>query len=246
MFPIRDTLPRRHTPVATIAIIGVNAAVFFIELSLPPETLEAVFYVFGLVPRRYSQPEWARWVGLPANDVWPFVTHMFLHGGWMHVIGNMWTLWIFGDNVEDRMGPWRFLAFYLVCGWAAAGLHWGINPASTVPTVGASGAIAGVLGAYFFLYPRAKVIAMFPILFFPFFFELPAVVYLGLWALLQLVSGTMSLARPEDVGGVAWWAHAGGFAAGLLLHRLFLVRRRPFERDESGPGVAWVRWRESA
>jgi membrane associated rhomboid family serine protease len=169
---------------------------------------------------------------------------MFLHGGWMHIIGNMWTLWIFGDNVEDRMGPLRFVLFYLLCGLAAGVTHWLTNPDSTIPTVGASGAIAGVLGAYFFLYPHARIIAMVPIFFWPFFFELPAITYLGFWILSQIFSGTLSLALPKDVGGVAWWAHVGGFIAGAALHRLFVKRRRSMRRlepDEWGLEGAWLR-----
>ena len=168
---------------------------------------------------------------------------MFLHGGWMHIIGNMWTLWIFGDNVEDRMGPLRFVCFYLLCGLAAGLVHWFTNPDSTLPTVGASGAIAGVLGAYFFLFPYARVIVLIPVLFLPFFFELPALVYLGFWALSQVLSGTLSLVGPREVGGVAWWAHVGGFMAGIVLHFFFVQRgdayRQPL-RDEYAMESAWV------
>ena len=154
-----------------------------------------------------------------------------------------WALWIFGDNVEDRMGPMRFLFFYLSCGIAAGLVHWFTNPDSTIPAVGASGAIAGVMGAYLFLFPYARIIVLFPVLFIPFFFELPAVVYLGFWALAQLFSGTLALASPSEVGGVAWWGHVGGFGAGMLL-QFFLVRRadafrRP-SRDEYGVENAWV------
>jgi membrane associated rhomboid family serine protease len=166
-----------------------------------------------------------------------------LHGGWVHIIGNMWTLWIFGDNVEDRMGPMRFLFFYLLCGLAAGLIHCFANPESTLPTVGASGAIAGVMGAYFFLFPRSRVIVLIPILFIPFFFEVPAMIYIGFWALLQFFSGTLSLASADYVGGVAWWAHVGGFLTGILLQFFFVKRgnayRRPF-RDEYEIGGAWV------
>ena len=148
MIPVRDTIPHRHTPVVTWALIAVNIIVFFYELSLEPEDLERLFYLFGVVPARYTHPEWALQIGLPVDDYWPFLTCMFLHGGWGHVIGNMWTLWIFGDNVEDRMGPGRFLIFYLLMGVLAGVTHWFTNAQSAVPTVGASGAIAGVLGAY--------------------------------------------------------------------------------------------------
>jgi membrane associated rhomboid family serine protease len=168
---------------------------------------------------------------------------MFLHGGWMHILGNMWTLWIFGDNVEDRMGPVRFVVFYLLCGLAAGIVHTLTNPNSTLPTVGASGAIAGVMGAYLFLFPKSRIIVLIPIFFFPFFFELPAVTYLGFWALSQVFSGTLALGDARDVGGVAWWAHVGGFITGIAL-QFFFVRsgaayRRP-SRDEYEIEGAWV------
>jgi membrane associated rhomboid family serine protease len=156
----------------------------------------------------------------------------------------MWTLWIFGDNVEDRMGPGRFLAFYLLTGLVAGLTHWFTNLHSTIPTIGASGAVAGVLGAYFVLFPFARIIAVFPILFWPFFFEVPAVTYLFVWFLSQIFGGTLAGLGPQDVGGVAWWAHAGGFAAGALFHRAFLARerRRPraVQADEYGLERAWT------
>jgi len=191
------------------------------------------------VPARYSDPEWARAVGLPLHSVWPLLTSMFLHGGWLHLIGNMWTLWIFGDNVEERMGRARFLGFYLLCGLIAGLTQWLTNPGSTLPTVGASGAIAGVLGAYFVLYPHARIIVLLPILFVPFFFELHAVVYLAFWFLSQVYAGTIGSLAPEPVEGVAWWAHVGGFIAGAALQRLFVLPRRKLERDEYGIEGAW-------
>ena len=225
MLPVRDTIPSRHPPVAVWMLILANAFVFLLELSMPEPALREFFYWFGIVPARYTHPAWAQVFGLPADDYWPFLTSMFLHGGWTHIIGNMWTLWIFGDNVEDRMGPVRFVIFYLACGVLAGMVHTWVNPASTIPTVGASGAIAGVMGAYFFMFPRSRVIVFFPLFFLPLFFEVPAVTYLGFWALSQFFSGTLALAGPQNVGGVAWWAHVGGFVAGVVLH-LFFVRRR--------------------
>src|SRR6266550_2152053 len=145
MLPIQDNVPRRNPPIATWGLILANAVVFLYELSLPEEVLEAFFYLFGMVPARYSHPGWAEQVGLRWDDYWPFFTSMFLHGGWTHFLGNMWFLYLFGDNVEDRMGPARYLVFYLLCGLAAGITHWLTNPTSYVPTVGASGAIAGVL-----------------------------------------------------------------------------------------------------
>lgn len=245
MIPIRDTIPSRNPPVVTWSLIAINVVVFFHEISLSPGELEHFFYRFGLVPARYSHPDWAQWLGFRADDYWPFLTSMFLHGGWAHIIGNMWTLWIFGDNVEDRLGRTRFLAFYVITGLAAGLTHWFTNVDSTIPTVGASGAIAGVLGAYFVLFPHSRIIVLFPVLFLPLFFELPAGVYLLFWFLSQVFSGTFAGLTSEDVGGVAWWAHVGGFAAGLLLHRVFLWGwrggPRRFEPDEYGIEGAWMR-----
>jgi len=243
MFPVRDTIPGRNPPVAVWLLILANSVVFLFELAMPEYALRQFFHLFGIVPARYAHPDWALWVGFPVDDYWPFLTSMFLHGGFMHIIGNMWTLWIFGDNVEDRMGPVRFLAFYVLCGLAAGMVHWLTNPDSTIPTVGASGAIAGVMGAYFLLFPYSRVVVLVPVLFFPFFFELPAVTYLGFWALSQVFSGTLSLAGPANVGGVAWWAHVGGFMAGILLHFFFVKRRGAYRRpsrDEYELESAWV------
>lgn len=237
----------------TWVLITLNCLVFVFELTLPQPALERFFYLLGLVPARYTHPGWAVWFGLPVDDYWPFLTSMFLHGGWVHIFANMWTLWIFGDNVEDRMGPFRFLFFYLLCGIAADLVHSYTNPDSMIPAFGASGAIAGVMGAYLVLFPYSRVIVLVPLLFIPFFFEFPAVIYLGFWALTQLFSGTLSLAyRAAYPGGVAWWAHVGGFAAGILLHPLFVKRRdayRRLSRDEYAAANAWVParyWRESS
>jgi membrane associated rhomboid family serine protease len=232
MFPLRDSVPTRSVPVVTRTLILINVLVFFIELALPQEALEQVFYLFGIVSARFTHPDWAASVGFPVDTYWPLLTHQFLHGGWLHIISNMWTLWIFGDNVEDRMGPVRFGMFYLLCGVLAGLTQLLSSPHSTMPSVGASGAIAGVLGAYFLLFPTARLVVMIPILFFPFFFEIPAVLYLGVWFLSQLFSGTLALASPERVGGIAWWAHIGGFAGGMLLFRLFVRRQRRLQSDE--------------
>jgi membrane associated rhomboid family serine protease len=243
MIPIQDTVPSRNPPLAVYILIGLNVLVFALELTLPLGELERLFYLLGIVPARYSHSQWAERIGFRVDDYWPFLTSMFLHGGWAHIIGNMWTLWIFGDNVEDRMGPVRFTIFYLVCGLIAGVVHWYTNPDSVLPTVGASGAVAGVLGAYFVLFPRAQLVVMFPIFFYPLFFELPAVTYLLFWALSQLFSGALTLAIPGEVGGVAWWAHVGGFTAGLVLHPLFLRPRRAIRRwqpDEYGIEGAWM------
>jgi membrane associated rhomboid family serine protease len=221
MFPIRDDVPSTKPAFASLALILANTVVFLVVLRLPAREIERCFDLFGIVPARFTHPVWAARHGLPI-DWWPFLTSLFLHGGWLHLIGNMWTLWIFGDNVEDRMGAFRFLLFYLVCGIAAGLVHSLTNANATVPAVGASGAIAGVLGAYLALFPFARILVLFPVIIYPLFFELPALLYLGLWFLLQFASGTAALAGPRASEGIAWWAHIGGFATGVLLHRFFL------------------------
>ena len=225
MIPIRDTIPREHFPFAVWTLIAANIVVFIYELKVPRDLTEQFIYLFGLVPARFTDPGWAATVGFP-HTYWPFFTTMFLHGGWLHIIGNMWVLWIFGDNVEDRMGPLRFFLFYLLCGLAAGATHVLTNPGSRVPAVGASGAIAGVMAAYLVLFPRGRIIAMFPILFYPVFFQVPAFIYLGFWFLTQFFSGTLAIASDREVSGIAWWAHVGGFAAGILTFSLFLRPRR--------------------
>jgi membrane associated rhomboid family serine protease len=225
MFPIRDTVPSRTTPLVVWLLVLVNGAAFAHELTLGPGATEHLVRRFGVVPALWKNVTFEVLVERP-DLAWSLVSalfaSMFLHGGWLHVIGNLWTLWIFGDNVEDRMGHARFLVFYLLCGVAAAATHVAFNLDSTVPTIGASGAIAGVMGAYFLLYPRARVIILIPILFYPLFAEIPAVVFLGIWFLTQLSSGSLAAAQPGDAGGIAFLAHVGGFLAGLLLHRFFL------------------------
>ena len=241
MFPIQDSVPSRSVPVVTRALILINVVVFFFELSLSRESIIQLFYLFGVVPARFTDPEWAASIGFPIGSYWSLLTHQFLHGGWLHIVANMWTLWIFGDNVEDRMGPLRFIIFYLVCGVLAALTQVLVTPNATIPSVGASGAIAGVLGAYFLFFPTARLIVLIPILFFPFFFELLAVIFLVLWFFIQLFSGTAMLASPQQVGGIAFWAHIGGFIAGMLLCRFFVRRpvRRRLQSDEYGLEWAW-------
>ncbi len=210
----------------TWALIALNTFVFIYQIRLPAPDLERFTFVYGLVPARYSHPGWAAEIGFPRDAYLSFLTSMFLHGSWLHLIANMWSLWIFGDNVEDRMGRLRFLVFYIACGLAAGALHQFTNLNSVVPTVGASGAIAGVLGAYFLLFPHARVLTLVPIFFIPLFFELPAVVFLLIWLAIQVIQAYATGLGPEGTGGVAWWAHIGGFSAGVLLHRLFLAPAR--------------------
>ena len=209
MIPLRDVIPSRTTPVVTVSILILNVLAFLYEASMGPAALDAFLATHGMVPVAFAWPDVA--------------TSMFLHGGWMHLAGNMLSLWIFGDNVEDRLGHGRFVVFYLLCGTLASLAHLWADPSSPVPTIGASGAIAGVLGAYFVLYPHSRVITLLPILIFIQIVEVPAVVFLGLWFLLQLVSGVGSLLSAtagEAAGGIAFWAHIGGFAVGAVLVKL--------------------------
>src|SRR5204863_5269876 len=195
MIPLRDIIPSRTTPFVTIALITVNVIVFLFELSLGRNVDQFTLY-WGLVPAAFS------WVTV--------VTSMFLHGGFLHVAGNMLYLWIFGDNVEDRMGHGRFLVFYLLCGIAAALAQTIANPDSIVPMVGASGAIAGVMGAYFVLYPKSRIVTLVVLFFFFQVIEVPAILFLGIWFIMQFVSGLGSIvtvARGQSAGGVAFWAH---------------------------------------
>ena len=218
MIPIRDVIPSRSTPVVTIALIAINALVFLYQFSLG-ESGQAFIFAFGLVPAEFS------WVTV--------LTSMFLHGGILHVGGNMLYLWIFGDNVEDRMGHGRFLVFYLLCGVTAALVQTLTSPDSTVPMVGASGAIAGVMGAYFVLYPRSRIVTLVPIFFFIQLIEVPAIFFLGIWFLMQFVSGIGSLAATRGgqfAGGVAFWAHIAGFVAGA--GAVFVFRRPERQRVE--------------
>ncbi|HWH72367.1 MAG TPA: rhomboid family intramembrane serine protease [Candidatus Sulfotelmatobacter sp.] len=214
MIPLRDDIPASRFPAVTLGLIIVNGLVFLYELALGHH-LEDFLLNFGVIPARYTRPEVAQFFSLP-EQLFAFLSSMFLHGGWIHFLGNMWTLWIFGDNVEDRLGRARFVGLYLASGLAAALLHILTNPGSLVPTIGASGAIAGVMGAYFRFYPHARVETLIP----PFFlgptFVLPAVLFLGWWFFLQFFNGALSLgARGQGFAGVAWWAHVGGFLFGF-------------------------------
>jgi membrane associated rhomboid family serine protease len=213
MIPLRDVIPSRTTPYITVTIIILNALAWFYELTLPERQLNAFLYVYGVVPASFSVPT--------------LITSMFLHGGWMHVIGNMWYLWIFGDNVEDRVGHGRFIVFYLLCGIAAAMGQIAIDPTSTLPTIGASGAIAGVMGAYFLLYPQSRVLTLVTIIFFWEIVELPAIVLLGFWFLMQLFSaGAIAVTASTNGGGVAFMAHVVGFLTGLVGVLVFRKRER--------------------
>jgi membrane associated rhomboid family serine protease len=223
MIPIRNAVPSRYPPVVTWMLIALNCLVFLFQDSLSRDELELFLRQFALIPARYSEALASGETDLDVTDILPFFSMMFLHGGWLHLILNMWTLWLFGPTVEDRMGHARYLAFYLACGLAASVAHVMFNPTSIVPALGASGAIAGILGCYMRLFPMARVVVVVPILFIPLFFEVYAYVFIGLWFLIQVLQSMMALLLPAASGDVAWWAHVGGFIAGFALGP-FLVR----------------------
>jgi len=236
MIPLKDTIRASSFPVVNICLIAINSFMFLVEIWMGPE-LQHFIQTFGVVPARYfslTQTD-------PGNFVLrflPILVSMFLHGGWVHIIGNMWFLWIFGDNVEDRMGHLRYLIFYLLSGIGAALLHIYLNPTSTVPTIGASGAISGVMGAYFLLFPHARIITLIPIFFFIDIIELPAILFIGYWIALQFFGGAIALSAAHQAGGVAWWAHVGGFFTGMVLLPFFKQRkskRAPVYPDQYFP-----------
>jgi len=217
MIPIGDLNPRRHFPLATILIIALNVVVFFYQLLLPDDALNRLVLAAGVVPYEVTNRFGVAVVG-------DLLTSMFLHGGWMHIISNMLYLWIFGDNVEDRLGVPVYAAFYLVAGIGASLAQVAVNPASTIPTIGASGAIAGVLGAYLVMFPKTRVRTLILAFRFIRIVELPALVVLGLWFVLQIFSGLASVSSMAT-GGVAWFAHIGGFVIGILVGLFYKTQR---------------------
>ncbi|MCL5034812.1 MAG: rhomboid family intramembrane serine protease [Bacteroidetes bacterium] len=220
MIPLKDKNPSYSVPIVNYILIAANAVVFFYELSLGPQ-LDKFYINYGLVPSRYFEMV-ARHTH-PITRYLPFLTSMFIHGGWLHIIGNMWFLFIFGDNVEDRFGHRRYFFFYMLSGLAAAALQASLSAGSSIPTIGASGAISGVLGAYLVLFPRAKIVTLIPIFFIFDIIDISAVLFIGFWFLMQFFSGIQS-AGLDTSGGIAWWAHVGGFLAGILMVPLFKRR----------------------
>lgn len=220
MIPLRDTQPSHTKPFVTVALILLNAAIFLYQFSLDRYELNFFLSHYGLIPARF---EWA--------DV---LTGIFLHGGWMHLIGNMWFLWIYGDNVEDILGHAQYLVFYLLCGFAASFVHLAFNLESRVPTIGASGAIAGVMGAYIVKFPHSRITTLVPVFVFLTTMEIPAYIILAYWFVIQFFSGIGSLGHSQlSQGGVAWFAHIGGFVAGIVLILVMRTHRR------------WSHWRDS-
>jgi rhomboid family protein len=221
VIPLHDANPSSRFPIATVALIAICTLVYIYEASLGRE-INSFVAAFGLTPGSVTYGIQSHEAGI-FGTLQPFITSMFLHGGWLHLIGNMWFLWIFGDNVEDMLGSGRFLLFYFVVGLAAGAAHYFVQPTSAVPTIGASGAIAGVLAGYMVLFPHARVTTLVPLGIFLRVMDLPAIVVIGLWFVIQIGSGLLS--GSGSGGGVAWWAHVGGFLAGALLVRLLVPRR---------------------
>ena len=226
MIPLWDDVPRTRWPIITVILIVVNCLVFLQEVAAPPTVREQIIATFSLIPARSTAFVSGYPVGF-SGGILPLFTSMFLHGGWMHLIGNMWFLWLFGDNVEDRVGHGRYLLLYLAGGLAGALAHWAFNLTSLVPTVGASGAIAAVMGAYLITFPKARIRTLVPVFIFLTWFDLPAFIILIYWLALQLLSGVASVAVADPMqGGVAFLAHVGGFVAGIPLMILLRPRRR--------------------
>lgn len=217
MVPLNDNNPTTNTPIVTYWLLGINIFIFLFEITLPPEALSAFFDRWAIVPSQLT----ASFAGQGPNPVgewFTLISSQFLHGGFFHVGGNMLYLWVFGNNIEDQLGRGRFIVFYLGCGILAGLTQWIVAPASDVPTLGASGAIAGVMGAYILRFPKAQILTLLPILFFITTVRIPALFFLGIWFLQQAFYGIASLGSPMSAGGgVAYWAHAGGFVFGLVL-----------------------------
>ncbi len=209
--------------------MAICIVVFLSMLVMPDYMVQRFLYLYGMVPIRYTNPQWSTHFGLPPDHYLSFLTSLFLHGGWAHIAMNMVFLWIFADNIEDLMGHRRFLVFYILCGLIATYVQWYFSQNLVVPVVGASGAIAGVLGAYFFRFPYARVVILVPILFFPLFFEIPAIAFLGVWVIMQLHEISTAAMFSEMATQSAWWAHLGGFAAGALLHPAFIDKPEVLE-----------------
>jgi len=218
MIPIRDTIPSKNYPVVNHTIIGINVVLYLFEMS-QGANLDRFIYIYGLVPARYSVPQIAAYFST-FQQFFSLFSFMFLHGGFFHLLGNMWFLYIFGDNIEDRLGPFRYIAFYLLCGITSGLSHLVLNFHSTMPTIGASGAIAGVMGAYLILHPHAKILTLIPIIIIPWFIEIPAFFFLGLWFVLQFLNAT---GTHGGAGGIAWWAHIGGFVFGIVFLKILLA-----------------------
>jgi membrane associated rhomboid family serine protease len=240
MFPIKDSLKPKTFPIATYSLIFINLTIFVIQLFFSNSELHAFYNLYGLTPIRIFQPEWGVIRGLPESSWFTLLTSMFIHGGWLHLIGNLWTLFLLGDDVEDKIGTLNFTLLYFAAGLFAGLTHLFLFSGSAIPTIGASGAIAGVMGAFLYLFPRSKIYFLVPIFFFIDIWAIPAFFYFPFWFISQLFSGVLSLAG-GGFGGIAFWAHIGGFIAGLyFLHHLMKAQdstKPVFEKVESDTDI---------
>src|ERR1700722_11930360 len=225
MIPLRDMTPRSTIPVVTLLLIAVNVVVFLHQVSLPPAQAEAFVRLYGLVPAKIQLALAGRHYSL-ADAFIPLFTSMFLHGGWLHILGNMWFLWIFGGQVEYRLGHFTCLVFYLICGLGSGLAQLAFSWGSKIPASGTSGAIAGVLGAYIVFYPSSRILTLVPLFIIWFTVQIPALVFIGLWFLIQFLSGVSSVGA-ASMGGVAWWAHVGGFLLGVLIAQFYRLSVGP-------------------
>jgi membrane associated rhomboid family serine protease len=247
VIPTNNTIPYTATPRATLTLIGLCIAAFLYQLTLSQAEQLAFFNTYALVPARYTDGAWAAANGVSRANLLPFVTNMFLHGGFMHIASNLWVLWVFGPALEDRLGSKRFLALYVASGIAASLLHFVFNFSSPIPALGASGAIAGVIAAYARRFPYAWVNILQPIVFLPVFFMMPALLFAGLWFATQIMQGLGALAMPSGAG-IAWWAHIGGFLAGWFLVRRLAPAANPVDETRAAtqsalwPWTTWMRW----
>src|SRR6185437_772814 len=215
MIPLKDMTPRRSIPFVTLLLIAINVIVFMHQISLPPTATDAFIKTYGLIPAKISLALAGRHYTME-QALLPLFTCMFLHGGFLHILGNMWFLWIFGGNVEDRFGSLPYLVFYLVCGIGSGISQVLFSWGSHIPSIGASGAISGVLGAYIVFFPKSRILTLVPLFIIFFLWRIPAIIFIGLWFAMQFLSGVVSLGQ-ANVGGVAWWAHVGGFLVGMLI-----------------------------
>ncbi|MGA8230597.1 MAG: rhomboid family intramembrane serine protease [Candidatus Acidiferrales bacterium] len=228
MIPLKNLSPRLTFPAMTLLLIVANVLVFIYQVSLPDRAAEAFINLYGMVPARVSLALSGQHHVTFEQALIPLFTSMFLHGGWLHILGNMWFLWIFGGQVEDRLGHFTYLVFYLICGLGSGVAQLAFSWGSKIPAIGASGAIAGVLGAYIVFFPSSRILTLVPLFIIWFTAQIPALVFIGLWFLLQFLSGINSVGA-ASMGGVAWWAHVGGFLLGVLIAQFYRVPARPVQ-----------------
>lgn len=226
MIPIKDNIVCQQKPIVSWSIVAVCIALFALVQMLPYETQRQVFYQYGMVAIRYSNPHWSAAFGLHPDYYLSFFASLFLHSDWLHLLTNMWFMLIFAKSIEAAMGHLKFAVFYVLCGVGSVYGQWFFQSDLAIPVVGASGAIAGVLGAYLFLYPFARVVIWVPLFFLPIFFQIPAIAFLGFWIIIQLQNATSSLVF-ADTSTVAWWEHVAGFIMGITIHRFFTHPKPP-------------------